>query len=398
MLIQFTLKIFVLGYTFKESTIENSIVMKISILPQIFMLGSVDIREKNITENLYLIYIIAAIVIIIASYFIYKVRKVEKTGDVVVFRKLNPIVKYGITFCFMILIGLIVFLMFNDSIEYMISAYVITSVIAYFLAEMLIRKSVRVLDSYKGYSAYVVVMVIIFVGIKMDISGFESRVPDISNVDEVYYDQINNYGVQVVLREKLNKEAILAMHRLILSEKLSKKYRSIGANINLGYKLKNGKIMYREYIIDYTEEEQNAIENLEKIILGSQEYKKQVYEVFRDENVENISKIEISIDGSESKIYIDKKEEMQELLEVMRKDTLEMSYERMNNTHMLSGGISDVIKYVYIQEDSNQGTESRYKYKPKSKSETSINLYYNKSFKSTNNWLKQHNYYPNIQE
>ncbi|HAN10269.1 MAG TPA: hypothetical protein DCP90_06630 [Clostridiales bacterium] len=382
MLIQSTLKIFIIGYAFKESIVESSLAMKLSILPQTFMVESSYLREKNMTENLYLIYILVAIVITIISYFIYKARKVEKTGDIVVFRKLNPILKYGITFCFMIAIGMIVYAIFNESMTHMIVAYAVTSFVAYFLAEMLIRKSVRVLDSYKGYLVYVIVMLIIFAGIKMDITGFENRVPNIGDISKVSYTLISDYSNNVELTTQENKEAVLEIHNIILSEKAHSKMYSRGGSKNyfdIEYVLKNGRKMSRQYTLEYSSETQKEIETIEKVIFASEEYKKQAYEVF---DKENINWIGITLYGEEI-AHISKKEEIKELIDLMRKDTLLMIYEQ----RMKESQATEKIKFVneiliekHVEQNENY--------------ERSTSLYYNDDFKNTKEWLIEHNYYP----
>ncbi|HCC07959.1 MAG TPA: hypothetical protein DEP72_07390 [Clostridiales bacterium] len=411
MLIQYTLKIFIIGYAFKESTLDSSIATKLSILPQTFMVVSTDLREKNMTENLYLIYILAAIAIIIMSFFIYKARKVEKTGDIVVFRKLNPILKYGITFCFMIAIGLMVYFIFDESITHMFVAYGVTSFVAYFLAEMLIRKSVRVIDSYKGYLGYVVVMLIIFAGIKMDITGFEKRVPNISDISKVNYNLTTNYGDEVSLITQANKEAVLDIHKLILSEKdqsstSHKEYfnTNYNYNYNIEYILKDGRKMSRQYVewkLVKQESRDNIvkIENIERTIFKTEEYKKQAYEVFKEENIKWIG---IIIDGEE-RLYINRKEEIKEFIELMRMDTLLMTYEQKvkddrqeNEEYEKNMKEAKTINSAgeVVAREANQNQEIRIEKHVEQEQdyERSTTLYYNEDFKNTKKWIIDHNY------
>ena len=55
--------------------------------------------------------------------------------------------------------------------------YIFCSLLGYFIAEMLLQKSYKVLNAYKGYLVYIVVVSVAFTGIQADVTGFVGRVP-----------------------------------------------------------------------------------------------------------------------------------------------------------------------------------------------------------------------------
>ncbi len=398
LLLAYTLKVLSVGYSTVGVERTESLAMKLSILPQIFISATRGI-ENNIENNLYLIYIIVAIIILKTSYFIYKKRKVEKAGDVVAFKGLVPIIKYGITFCFMILVGLIVYMIYEQSLVHMLVAYFITAIIAYFLSEMLIRKSVRVLDSYKGCIGYLVVITILIVGIIYDITGFATKVPNIANVESVEYILNTKYFGKASLKDEENKQAVMDIHRLIVDNNAYKReYDKGGYNtISFEYVLKNGQKIKREFKMENDNNLRNKIAEIDAKIFATEEFKKKVYKVFNEYDIDKVNNIRIlnrsKKTSYENAVYITNKKHIEELLDIMRKDTLNLTLEQTMIANSTEDNIGIEIEY---RKSDFQNKYVTYRYNNK---ETWTEYFeYETEFKSTKAWLIEHNYFPKAQD
>ena len=86
-------------------------------------------------------------------------------------------------------LGLFVLLTVNsdeENLAVLIICFVLMGVLCYFAVEMLIRKSFRVFrKGWPGAIAVAVVLTLVCVGAKMDITGYEDRLPDREKIESV---------------------------------------------------------------------------------------------------------------------------------------------------------------------------------------------------------------------
>ena len=107
------------------------------------------------------IYILGAVLLYFVSYLTYKARKIETCGDVAAFSWFKPVVKYTVSASAGICSVAILYAMeSSDFIMFFVSA--IISAIVYFIAEMLLSKTVKVFKKYKGFLGFVVVSTLVF--------------------------------------------------------------------------------------------------------------------------------------------------------------------------------------------------------------------------------------------
>jgi len=139
------------------------------------------------TVGLLMTYIIATVLFLVMGWFVYKYRKLETAGDIIAFPALYPVFKYGMTFCLMLVGGTYFCGFSRQSFPLLIIGYILGSVLGYFVAEILIHKSFKVLRFYKGYLYYSAVILILFGGISLDALGFVNRVPNPEEVNKVYF-------------------------------------------------------------------------------------------------------------------------------------------------------------------------------------------------------------------
>lgn len=141
-------------------------------------------------------YALAGLVIALIALLLYRTRKSEMTGSTVAFPWATPIFKYGVAFCTAVSLGqFLYYFLFgqyrssgNDSLPGTILCMAAAGLVGYFVAEMLIKKSFRVFRAgAKG--AVIVSLALVLLGVVMsfDLTGYEKRVPDESEIKSAFY-------------------------------------------------------------------------------------------------------------------------------------------------------------------------------------------------------------------
>ena len=141
-------------------------------------------------------YALAGLVIALIALLLYRTRKSEMTGSTVAFPWAVPVFKYGVAFCTAVSLGqFLYYFLFgqyrssgNDSLPGTILCMAAAGLVGYFVAEMLIKKSFRVFRTgAKGAAIVALALVLLGVTMSFDLTGYEKRVPDESEIESVYY-------------------------------------------------------------------------------------------------------------------------------------------------------------------------------------------------------------------
>ena len=141
-------------------------------------------------------YALAGLVIALIALLLYRTRKSEMTGSTVAFPWATPIFKYGVAFCTAVALGqFLYYFLFgqyrsggNDSLPGTILCMAAAGLVGYFVAEMLIRKSFRVFRAgAKGAAIVALALVLLGVAMSFDLTGYEKRVPDESEIESAFY-------------------------------------------------------------------------------------------------------------------------------------------------------------------------------------------------------------------
>lgn len=331
------------------------------------------------------IYITIYIVLYYISKILYNKRNLESASQSIAFRYFKPIFKYGVTFCSMLLGGLY-FLEYGKNIQWVLSWYLIMSLIGYFIAEITIKKSLRVFKNVKGYFIYSGIIVLILLGMKFDIIGYEKYVPDLEKVETIYFDQgfhrLRYSEEKRFYYDKDNWNNIQQLHEQIINNKEQNlDNKNLNQNVAIGYKLKNGKEIRRKYYIS----KEDYVKYL-KPIYESKEYKKINNRIF-DVNDSDIEKITIRpVENSNKVTYITDKEEIRECLEILKDEINNQKYEDMIDKKAEWADID--ISLIENKKDNNKdGLKDKY--------DNHINLRWDKSFVKFEKWLEEKDYMKN---
>lgn len=225
-----------------------------------------------------LAYALAGLVLAAVGLLVYRVRPLETAGDVVAVKWVRPVFKYGVAFCAAVTIGIFLRELFRSLLPGgmwpMLGLMVLGGLIGYFAAEMLLRKTFRVLRrSWKGALALCLVLTAAALTMNYDLIGF-NRAPSRYNVVSVYLwgpytypsDSASHFDIYCTDSEDI--EAVLALHQAIardqqeLQDRLEHDRYSTGydpenpdqplvqsQNVYFSYNLADGSQLTREYTL-----------------------------------------------------------------------------------------------------------------------------------------------------
>lgn len=276
------------------------------------------------------IYVLICILFCLLGRVLYKIRNIEAASNIIAFSKLNPIFKYGVTFCSMLVGGLYFGSFENSIINWIIFGYVSSSLIGYFLAQMAIKKSLYVFKDIKGYYIYIIVIVLLGVGIKSDMFGYEKYTPQLSDIKSVYYNYYYNNEEYKHKKdtyfEKENIKNIVDLHnQIIIEKKENENYKKNNEVVVFVYELKSGKKISREYLIP-----SGKYHKYLKSIYEAIEYKKSHYKIFKL-NYSNIEMFQIVQHGNynrDSSLIITNPSEIKEAIDAIKDDLINKTYEQ----------------------------------------------------------------------
>lgn len=233
-------------------------------------------RQAMQIRGLSVVAIFAAVgvVMTVLAYLLYRRRRLELSGEVIVVGFLQPVFKYGVAVCAGLCFGTLFFEVFQEvfsrGIGTLLSCLLLWAVIGYFAAEMLLKKSFRVIR--KSLPGAVVLLMLMTAGVlamEWDLGGYERNIPQADQVSSVIV--VGNGG------ESFDPEIIkatIAMQESIVQEKREIERQDLEYEhmmrdmvdstpyletldwnfVSLEYKLKNGDSFQREYRIPISAE------------------------------------------------------------------------------------------------------------------------------------------------
>lgn len=316
-----------------------------------------------------------ALMFYIVSYFLYKKRKLEASGDVAGYKCLNIIFKYLVTF----LGTMFGFAVFADYMgdNYIVLAIImaIISLIAYAASEMILKKTFNIIGSWKGYvgfAAFFIIITLIFS--QTSFFGYETRIPEISRIEEAgiyeyYFNSKEPYTDNEVLIENITD-----IHKELIKDipiSQEKGYKTeYSTYLHIKYKLKNGKLMERTYPVS-----SNKSSEIMNEFYKDEEYRKKCEDVFIDNS--RITEVFVN--------YENKVEDYEELVDAIKEDTLNLSYEDLHPYEYNGNDNIYSIRIQYVPEirDEKKVTSS-------SLDQVYINI--TPKYEKSVEWLKEKGY------
>ena len=205
------------------------------------------------------VYAVVGVVLLVLCAWLYRIRKDEMAGETVAFGPVGVICKVLFALVFSVVFAGIVLMIVpsgvSDSLAPTLVIYLIFAVIGWFVAEMLVRRSLHVFKKRALASCGVLVAAILVVTVLVgvDIFGVVNKVPE---ADDVKTATAPYYGAPV----KVEAEDAIALHGVVLEnrEVLSPNSASIvdyaDVTLSFDYELDNGAIIHRTYRIPDSEQ------------------------------------------------------------------------------------------------------------------------------------------------
>lgn len=344
---------------------------------------------KIITTLETCLYLLIAIILIVLSYLFYKIRATEKTTHAVTFTYFNPLFRVGVMFCGALFAGALSVSFLNDWTPI---AYIVGAIVAYTIAEMIIRKSWNIyhMGFVKGMLGHgVVVALLLYIPVSNYVH-YEAEIPSAEEIAGVYeggnlsYYLFENEGYvtfpRVIRPGVLSSDPnyiqlVRNLHMQIeqIRPKVDKlqQFTSDYKSVDIGYKLKDGSLIVRSYQVPSNAPEYQYY--LAKI-QQSPSYKIAVYNL---PSLDHVSKpIEIvNLDRQEHKIQVSNKKDIKELIQLIKKEKLAIDNPdaSLPNSSLYFSVESDLISY-----------------------ETSQSYYWDSSYKPLAIWLKKKGYWDQI--
>ena len=234
-----------------------------------------DIWLEN--PQLIAIYALVGVALLGCAWALYRSRRSESAGDVVAVGWMKPIFRYGVSVCGAMAGGLALYAIFWGQFQNgnyydvlpLAVCMAVAGTICYYVASMLLTKSLRVFrGSWKGLGLVAVSVALICGVMHFDVLGVEKRVPEVADVERVnLYTCSNNYDFYPGEDDALI-EQVRAIHSRIVADEAyvrsmdELQYIAYEEDENISrmntyrvtYYLKNGLEVERSYYVPVTRE------------------------------------------------------------------------------------------------------------------------------------------------
>lgn len=206
-----------------------------------------------------IIYAAVGIALLALVWWLYKKRPSETSGDAMSFRWLQPIARWSIGLCGGLGLGLFLnYVILGSSFAGLLICQLVMGVICFFAAQMLLKKKFRIFTSrwWVETLALVLTLLAVTLCIKLDITGYQHRVPDAEDVTSVRFDA--SYA-DFTTDDPAAVESVISLHRAILEQYdetgerlenqtyLDTEDGPITRYVRVDYQLRNGTSLCREW-------------------------------------------------------------------------------------------------------------------------------------------------------
>ncbi|CAH1215589.1 hypothetical protein PAECIP111892_04133 [Paenibacillus auburnensis] len=277
------------------------------------------------------------------SVLLYRRRHGEKAGQAIAFTYFNPLFKAGVMFCAMLISGTYFAQLKQQQLGWTIAGNLAGALIGYIAAEMIIRKTWQILTrrvplEFAGYALLLGLLLYIPVS---GISGYENRVPALEKIEAVYagsdyaandaYWNTNNPNTSKedpFTEDRNYIEAVRKLHLAVAAarpEAPANYSYSDYRQFYLSYRLENGRIVQRSYMIPSA-----GFEPELKAVMESEGYKRKAYRLSRLETDTE----SFRLNNYNKALSLSDPQEVKEFKEILKREILNMTYEDQNLTRV----------------------------------------------------------------
>ncbi len=210
------------------------------------------------------VYGAAGLLMTLAAWLLYRRRQMETATDTVAIPVLKPVFKYCMAYgCGVLLAAFVHDALLGSPLLGLRAALVtalavlVGSLIGYFAAEMLIRKTVWVFrGSWKGWLIFAAAALLVIGTCEADLFGWEKSQPKAERIAAVYIND-TEYTEADSIRKVMDLQRSIVQHKKQHETPDAERYGTgwLGSGFDLRYVLDNGKVVTRSYQICGTEED-----------------------------------------------------------------------------------------------------------------------------------------------
>lgn len=219
---------------------------------QLFSYGSPDARY-----GMSAVYAGVGIVFALAAWLLYVKRPMERAGDVVIWAGLRPVFRYGVALCSGLALGSLTRLVLGlDELGLAVSV-MLWGVAGCFVGQMFLSKSVRVLRYWKGAGAIACACAALFLVMKLDLTGYETQVPEADEVVSVTISGLDSYPVDtasnfhdIQTQDPQAISLITQLHQALVDQRNTfNGYYDNSTRFDVTYTLADGTRLTRSYTV-----------------------------------------------------------------------------------------------------------------------------------------------------
>ncbi len=221
------------------------------------------------------LYALIGAVMLALAWFLYQKRHSESAGDVVAFRWLRPVFRYGLALLSGLTVGRLLFELFwvplfqrgyyADPVPMGICLF-LGGLVGYYAASMLLEKSLRVFKgSWRGALLVAAGAAAVCLLVSVDMFGLEARVPGLEEIESVtVLDRGVESGPYSAEEDREVVEELRRFHQTVVDSRDyirsyapdwdQEELRAFSHTIRLVYRLKNGSTLERLYDLWLTSE------------------------------------------------------------------------------------------------------------------------------------------------
>ena len=143
--------------------------------------------ETLVSAKTTLTYLVLGLVFIVAGGAAYRLAKLEKVGDSMIFRPVEEIITYLVVFVGMTVFGFFFQSFKDNSKAFLIIGMVIGTLITFFITKVVMARSVKIFNmkNLKSLGVYVVIAALFTAFTVYDITGISKRLPKLDQVESV---------------------------------------------------------------------------------------------------------------------------------------------------------------------------------------------------------------------
>ncbi|OUP52876.1 hypothetical protein B5F17_07795 [Butyricicoccus pullicaecorum] len=280
--------------------------------------------------------VVLTIVLGVLSYFLFVRRKSENTGMAVSFRRVKAPIKWFMCIFSGFAFSLIFTAIFTGSSGGMWFGLVFGVVLCHMVVEIIYDFDFKaLLHHWKQMIVLAILAVVVVVGIKNDVFGYDNYIPDVddiasASVESPYYSIDWSYNDQTAYKNQLSDaESIEKIHQLAelsVANNGDLEVEGSSHTYTIYYTLKNGNRVSRRY----SEVPQKVIENQMVDLMGSEPYLKlystvQIVQIPQT-NEEGMTRLEVrnsaAPEGTLPQATLISRNEIQEVIDQLRADQI----------------------------------------------------------------------------